>query len=92
MSKVGQKRLPPQVSEDTIERPNLARINSAAREGKAGLKVGDRVRIGSSGLYSGQIGVIERLSAGVIPSAGVRVGTGSRTVRTIDLTHAPEGS
>jgi hypothetical protein len=86
MSKVGQKRLPPQVSEDTIERPNLARVNSDARVGKAGLNVGDRVRIQATGVYSGQIGKIERLSSGPIPSALVRVeGGGSRQVRTIDL-------
>jgi hypothetical protein len=86
ISKVGQKRLPPAVSEDTIERPNLARVNSDARIGKAGLNVGDKVRIQSSGMYSGQIGQIERLSSGPIPSALVRVeGGGSRLVRTIDL-------
>ena len=90
MSKVGQKRLPPAISEDTIERPNLARVNSAALVGKPGLKVGDKVRIGSAGLYAGRVGVIERLSTGVIPSALVRVGSGSRQVRTVDLTLAPE--
>jgi hypothetical protein len=92
MSKVGQKRLPPTVSEDTIERPNLARINLQAGAGKPGLKVGDRVKVGSAGMYSGQIGVIERVTTGVIPSALVRVsGGGSRLVRMIDLTLAPEG-
>ncbi len=91
MSRVGQKRLPPQVSEDTLERPNLARVNSSARLGKPGLKVGDRVRIESTGMYSRQIGVIERLSGSAIPSALVRVeGGGSRQVRTIDLTLAPK--
>ena len=93
MSKVGQKRLPPQVSEDTYERPNLARTNIVPGAGNAQLKVGDRVKIGSSGMYSGQIGVIERVSAGVIHSALVRVeGGGSRQVRTVDLTLAPEES
>jgi hypothetical protein len=91
MSKVGQKRLPPAISEDTIERPNLAKINLQAGMGKAGLKVGDRVKVGSSGMYAGQIGVIERVTTGVIPSALVRVaGGGSRLVRMIDLTLAPE--
>lgn len=90
LSKVGQKRQPPAVSEESIERPNLARINLNAGAGKAGLKVGDRVLIQSSGMYSGQIGVIERLSSGAIPSALVRVeGGGSRQVRTIDLAAAP---
>jgi hypothetical protein len=86
MSKVGQKRLPPAVSEDTIERPNLARINSKAMVGRAGFAVGDRVKIESTGLYSGQTGVIQRLSSGVIPSAVVQVESGgTRQVRTIDL-------
>jgi hypothetical protein len=93
ISKVGQKRLPPQVSEESIERPNLARINLSAGTGKAGLKVGDRVRIESSGMYSGQVGVIERLSGSAIPSALVRVdGGGSRQVRTIDLVAVPKES
>ena len=92
ISKVGQKRLPPAISEDSIERPNLARINLSAGAGKAGLKVGDRVRIGSNGMYSGQIGVIQRLSSGVIPSAFVQVESGgTRQVRTIDLVAVPNG-
>jgi hypothetical protein len=42
-------------------------------------------------MYAGQIGVIERLSSGAIPSALVRVeGGGSRQVRMIDLVLAPE--
>ena len=91
ISRVGQRRLPPQVSEDTIERPNLARINLSATSGKVGLKVGDRVRIDSNGMYAGQVGVIERLSGGAIPSALVRVdGGGSRQVRTIDLVQVTE--
>ncbi|MDL2335250.1 MAG: hypothetical protein QFC55_04390 [Chloroflexota bacterium] len=91
LSKVGQRRLPPHVSEDTIERPNLAKINLTATAGKQGLKVGDRVRIDSNGMYAGKMGVIERLSAGAIPSALVRVdGGGSRQVRTIDLMHVTE--
>ena len=91
MSKVGQKRLPPAVSEDTRERPNLARSNIVAGAGNSKLKVGDRVLITSTGMYSGQIGVIERVSAGAIHSALVNVeGGGSRQVRTVDLTLAPK--
>lgn len=93
ISRVGQKRLPPRVSEDSMERPTVARINLAAGGGQEGLKVGDRVRIEASGMYAGQIGSIERLSSGVIPSALVRVdGGGSRQVRTIDLVPVTEGS
>jgi len=91
ISKVGQRRLPPAVSEDTIERPNLARINLSATSGKVGFKVGDRVRIDANGMYAGKVGVIERLSSSAIPSALVRVdGGGSRQVRTIDLVHVTE--
>jgi hypothetical protein len=69
-----------------MERPNLARINLQAGMGKAGFSVGDRVRIGASGLYSGEIATIERLINGVIPQALVRAESGgSRQVRTIDL-------
>ena len=89
-SRVGQKRQPPVGSDTSEERPNLARINLNAGVGRAGFGVGDRVRIESTGMYSGQIGVIERLSSGVIPSALVRVeGGGTRQVRTIDLVVAP---
>ena len=81
------KRTPPAGSEESPERPNLATINLNAGAGQAGLKVGDRVRIQASGIYSGEIATIEKISAGgVIPSALVRTeGGGTRQVRTIDL-------
>ena len=89
-SRVAQKRQPQPGSEAPEDRPNLARINLDAGVGRAGFRVGDRVRIESSGMYSGQTGVIERLSSSVIPSALVRVeGGGTRQVRTIDLVAAP---
>ena len=85
-----KRRDPPVGSEESPERPNLARINLEAGAGRAGFAVGDKVRIDAGGLYSGQIGVIERLTIGVIPSAVVRVeGGGTRQVRTIDLVNAP---
>ncbi|HVM29435.1 MAG TPA: hypothetical protein VM305_01505 [Candidatus Limnocylindrales bacterium] len=72
--------------ENVVERPNLATINMDAGKGRAGFAVGDRVRIGASGLYSGEMAVIEKLSSGVIPSALVRAESGgTRQVRTIDL-------
>jgi len=51
------------------------------------LKVGDTVRIVGSGLYSGELATIDRLSVGgVIPTAVVRTEAGrTRQVRTIDL-------
>jgi hypothetical protein len=89
-SRVARKRQPPPGTEMSEERPNLARINLDAGAGRAGFKVGDRVRIESTGMYAGQIGVIERMSSGAIPSALVRVeGAGTRQVRTIDLVAAP---
>jgi hypothetical protein len=67
-------------------RPTVASINLSAGAGRAGLKVGDRVRITGAGLYSGELATIDRLTAGVIPSAVVRTDTGrTRQVRTIDL-------
>jgi hypothetical protein len=83
------KREPAPGSDASPERPNLATINLSAAAGKSGFSIGDRVRIEASGLYAGEIAVVERLSSGVIPSALVRVdGGGSRQVRTIDLVHA----
>jgi hypothetical protein len=67
-------------------RPTVAIIDPNASKGRAGLAVGGRVRISGTGLYSGEIAVIERLSNGVIPSAVVRTEAGkTRQVRTIDL-------
>ena len=71
-------------------RPNLVSIDTSAARGKAGFSVGDRVRIGGNGRYAGQVGVIERISGGAIPSAIVRTEAGeSGHVRTIDLQAAP---
>jgi hypothetical protein len=67
-------------------RPNLASIDVTAIAGRAGLKVGARVRINGTGLYAGEEATIERLVAGVIPAATVRTHAGgTRNVRTIDL-------
>ena len=67
------------------QRPNLVAIDREAGKGRA-VKVGDRARISGSGRYAGEIVVIERVSAGVIPSAMVRNEAGeTRHVRTIDL-------
>ena len=44
------------------------------------------MRINGTGLYAGEEATIERLVAGVIPTAAVRTdGGGTRRVRTIDL-------
>jgi hypothetical protein len=67
-------------------RPTVASINLSASTGRAGLKVGDRVRINGTGLYTGEFATIEKLTTGPIPSAVVRTEAGrTRQVRTIDL-------
>jgi hypothetical protein len=67
-------------------RPTVATIDLDAAKGRSGLVVGGRVRIAGSGLYSGEIAVIEKLVSGVIPQAVVRTEAGkTRQVRTIDL-------
>jgi len=87
--KSAQRRAAPAGSEESPERPNLARINLEAGAGKAGFAVGDRVVVGGNGMYAGETAVIERLSTGVIPSALVRTTSGgTRQVRTIDLVKA----
>jgi hypothetical protein len=64
----------------------VATIDLNASRGKAGLAVGDRVRIAGSGLYTGEAAVIEKMVGGVIPAALVRTEAGrTRQVRTIDL-------
>lgn len=88
-AKTATKRAPAPTPDPNVLRPNLATINLSAGAGRAGFAVGDRVRIEASGTYSGETAVIERLSAGVIPSALVRTdGGGTRQVRTIDLVPA----
>jgi hypothetical protein len=67
-------------------RPTVASINLSASTGRAGLALGDRVRINGTGLYSGELATIEKLASGAIPSAVVRTEAGrTRQVRTIDL-------
>ncbi len=67
-------------------RPTVATIDLTAGSGRAGLAVGDRVRISGGGLYAGEAAVIEKLTSGAIPAALVRTEAGrSRQVRTIDL-------
>jgi hypothetical protein len=71
---------------EPVQRPAALSINTSALEGRKGLAVGDKVRILGTGLYAGEVAVIERIAGGVVPSAGVRTESGrARTVRTIDL-------
>jgi len=83
-------RRPPGVvggpADPTFVRTGVVAIDITARAGRKGLAVGSRVRIGNTGLYSGEAAVIVSLAPGVIPSAMVRTDSGhTRRVRTIDL-------
>ena len=74
-------------------RPTLAAIDLTALEIRDDLKVGDRVRIQGSGLYAGEIAVIESLVMGVIPAAVVRTLAGhTRRARAVDLERLPPES
>jgi hypothetical protein len=87
-AKTATRPAPPTGLPDDVPfvRPTVAVIDLNASKGRAGLTVGARVRIVGSGLYSGEVAVIERLTSGVIPSAVVRTEAGkTRQVRTIDL-------
>jgi hypothetical protein len=76
----------PQPGDENAGRPGATSIHLGALEGRGGFSVGDRVRILGSGLYAGEIAVIERMANGAIPSAAVRTEAGrARTVRTVDL-------
>ena len=66
-------------------RPNLATIDLTAGAGRAGLSVGQRVRIQASGLYSGDIAVVEGLFTGVIPSATVTMPAPGGTIGHAEL-------
>lgn len=60
-------------------------INLAATTGRASIRAGVRVRI-LSGLYAGEIAVVESEPSGVIPSVQVRTEAGAtRRCRTVDL-------
>lgn len=67
-------------------RPTVVSIDLAARTGRSGLSVGDRVRILGTGLYAGETAAIEGFANGAVPAALVRTEAGRiRRVRTIDL-------
>ena len=84
--KTATKAAPPTLGFDPRNPPGrTVTINLAAIDGRASIKVGEKVRI-QSGLYAGEAAVVESISQGVIPSAMVRTETGrTRRARTIDL-------
>lgn len=66
-------------------------INLDAVVGRSSIWMGDRVRI-MSGLYAGEIAIVESVSGGVIPAVMVRTEFGrTRRVRTIDLEPSKAG-
>lgn len=66
----------------------IVSINLNAMTGRPGIRPGLRVQI-ASGLYAGEIAVVESVVGGVIPAALVRTEAGrTRRVRTVDLTPA----
>ena len=68
----------------------VATINLSALTGRADIRQGMRVRI-ASGMYEGELAVVESVVGGVIPAAVVRTEAGqARRVRTTDLVPAPE--
>ena len=66
-------------------RPTVATIDLNASSGRAGLSVGDRVRISGSGLYTGEAAIIEKLTSGVIPAALVRTEAGRTRNEAADV-------
>ena len=84
----GKGRAPDRVSPVPT---TVVSIDMTAIKGRAGVVVGSRVRILGSGLYAGEVALVERLVSGVVPSAVVRTEAGrSRMARTIDLEPAAD--
>ena len=84
----GKKKPPPGVpSTESVYVPvTVVAIDMTAMTGRDGLKLGDRVRIVGTGLYSGEEATIEKFVGTAIPAAMVRTEAGrTRQVRTIDL-------
>jgi hypothetical protein len=84
------KRTPPKAAPVPGDAPpvrsSVVSIDLSAQRGRDGLAIGQRVRILGTGLYAGEIAVIEKIGGTVVPAATVRTEAGrSRQVRTIDL-------
>lgn len=67
-------------------RSTVAEINLQALAVRTDIHVGDPVRIGGGGLYSGETAVVDLIVGGLIPAALVRTDAGkTRRVRAVDL-------
>jgi hypothetical protein len=82
-----KKVLPGAAAPETVYVPTtVVAIDLNASTGREGLKLGERVRIVGTGLYSGEEAIIEKFVGTAIPAALVRTEAGrTRQVRTIDL-------
>ncbi len=86
-AKTATKGAPPVLGATDPRNPagRTVSINLSAVKGRSSISLGDRVRI-LSGLYVGEVAIVESVSGGVIPAVSVRTEAGrSRRVRTIDL-------
>ncbi len=73
-------------TEPAAIRSTVVTIDVTAGAGRGGFAIGDRVRIVGTGLYTGEVAVVETVAGGVIPAVLVRTEAGrARRVRTIDL-------
>jgi hypothetical protein len=73
-------------------RSTVTTINLAALDVRKDISVGDRVRIGGEGLYSGELAVVESAIGGLIPAVTVRTEAGkTRRVRAVDLERPASG-
>jgi hypothetical protein len=81
-----QKRPPPTGQGASAAPTTVVTIDTRAAAGRPGIALGARVRILGSGLYAGELAVVQGLVGGVIPAAHVKTEAGrTRRVRTIDL-------
>lgn len=86
---VRKQKGPAPVYTPQVTPPTVAKINTQATTGSADIRVGMTVTILGTGLYAGELAVVESLTAGVIPSATVRTAAGrTRRIRTVDLAPA----
>ena len=70
----------------------VANINLQALTGRADVRQGMRVQI-VSGLYAGELAIVESVVGGVIPAAVVRTEAGrARRARTTDLIPVPDAT
>ena len=65
------KKSPPRPQTGVGAPPTGVQINTAALDGRSGFEPGHKVRILGTGLYAGEVAVIEKMAGGVVPAADV---------------------